>query len=264
MTIAGGLPIVDFRIRNVVGVWIRHYTAFRHVWLVESTAILIEPLFVLLAVGFGIGQFVEDIADDLSYREFVTPGIIMGNAMFHALFEGSWGAYQRLKTHRIYDTILTAPVNMSELAAGEIIWGATRALMTTSAVLAAAAALGLVSSPWVVLVPFAGVLTGLVFAGIGLMFAAVAPSTHSLMLVFTMVATPLFFGSGAFFPIDTLPGWLEPAAWALPLTPAVHVARGMAVGTLGASEVFAVLYMLGLAAIFYPVAVLLLRRRLIK
>ena len=254
---------IDFRPRNVAGVWMRHYVAFRSGWLVESTAIVLEPMFILLAVGFGIGRFVSDIAPGLTYQEFVAPGIIAGNAMWHALFQCSWGAYQRMQTHRVYETMLTAPVNMSELAAGEIAFGATRSLMTTVAVLATAAALGLIGSPWAILIVGVGLLTGLVFGGMGLVFAAIAPSSHSLTLVFTMVGTPLFFFSGAFFPIASLPDWLEPVAWALPLTPAVHASRGLATGEFGLTHLYALLYLTGLALLLYPLATRLLRRRLI-
>ena len=253
----------DFRIANVVSVWLRHVTAFRRVWVVDLTAILLEPLFVLVGVGFGIGHFVENISPGFTYQDFIAPGIIVGNAMFHAIFECSWGAYQRMRTQAIYDAIITAPVNVNELAAGEIIWGATRAAMTTGAVLAAAAALGLIHSPLAVFVIPIGFLTGLVFGGVGLSFASIARSSHSLMLVFTTIATPLFFFSGTFFPVDSLPRWLQPVAWALPLTPAVHAARGLTSGDFGLGHVYAILYLLGLAAVFYPIATMLLRRRIL-
>lgn len=253
----------DFRVSNVVAVWLRHVTAFRRIWVVDMTAILMEPLFVLVGVGFGIGHFVDNISPGFTYQDFIAPGIIVGNAMFHAIFECSWGAYQRMRTHEIYDAIIAAPVNVGELAAGEVLWGATRAVMTTAAVLAAAAALGLIRSPLALFVLPVGFLTGLVFGGMGLNFAATARSSHSLMLVFTMIATPMFFFSGTFFPVDSLPGWLQPVAWALPLTPAVHAARGFTSGDVGLSQVYAILYLIGLSALFYPIATALLRRRLL-
>lgn len=252
----------DFRSANVVGVWLRHFTAFKHGYLIETTAIVVEPVFILLAVGFGVGRLVGQLGD-VSYAEFVAPGIVVGNAMWHALFECSWGAYRRMQIHKIYESLLTAPVSMRELAAGEIAWGATRAVMTTTAVLAVAAALGLIGSPLGLGVILVGALTGLMFGSLGLVFASVAPTTHSLTLVFTLVGTPLFFFSGAFFPISSLPTYLQPIAWALPLTPAVQAARGFATGSVGVPEVLALAYLAGLTLLFYPLATYLLRRRLI-
>ncbi|NQW17490.1 MAG: ABC transporter permease [Chloroflexi bacterium] len=254
---------IDFRPSNVYGVWLRHWLAFKGGWLIDSTAIVIEPLFILLAVGFGIGRFVEGIQGDLSYQEFVAPGIIAANAMWPALFNCSWGAYQRMENHKIYETMISAPVNLSELAAGEIIWGATRAAMTTAAVLIVAMILGLLSSPLAILILPLGFLVGLVFGGMGLVYASIAPTQHSMMLIFTLIGTPIFFFSGAFFPIDSLHSGLQPVAWAMPLTGAVHVARGLSTGELGLSHLYGLLYMIGLASVFYPLAFILLRRKLI-
>jgi lipooligosaccharide transport system permease protein len=257
---------VDFRTRGVVGVWLRHYTAFKGGWMVEMTGIILEPVFILAAVAFGIGKLVGDVEirdGGVGYAVFVAPGIVVGNAMWHALFECSWGAYRRLQTNRIYDSILAAPVSMRELALGEITWGATRALMTTAAVLAFATVTGLVESPWAVGILGIGLLTGFMFGGFGLIAAAIAPSTHMLTLVFTMVGTPLFFFSGTFFPISTLPIWVQPIAWALPLTHPVRIARALSTGDLHMGLLWSLLYLIVAALVFYPIATRLLRRRLL-
>jgi lipooligosaccharide transport system permease protein len=259
---AGRVARINMRPHNVLGVWLRHFTAFKHGCVIEISAILVEPVLILLSIGFGVGMLVGEVGD-VSYAVFVAPGIVVGNAMWHALFECSWGAFRRMQLHRIYDSILTAPVSIRELAAGEIAWGATRALMTTAAVLAAAAAFGLIDSPWGAAIVLIGVLTGLTFGGMGLFFASIAPTTHSLTLVFTLVGTPLFFFGGVFFPIESLPGYLQPLAWALPLTPAVQAARSLSTGEVGLTTLYAVLYLLALACTFYPLAVWRLRRRLI-
>ncbi|MCH7735024.1 MAG: ABC transporter permease [Chloroflexi bacterium] len=263
MATAISTPRVDFRPRNVYGVWLRHWLAFKAGWLVDSSAIVIEPVFILLAVGFGIGRFVENISEGLTYQEFVAPGIIAANAMWPALFNCSWGAYQRMENHKVYETMISAPVNLSELAAGEIVWGATRSLMTTAAVLTIAAMLGLIDSPLAILILPVGVLIGLVFGGMGLIYASIAPSQHSMMLIFTLIGTPIFFFSGAFFPIDSLHSAVQPIAWVMPLTGGVHAARGLATGDFGLGEVFGLLYLGGLAVTFYPIAFLLLRRKLV-
>ena len=107
-------------------------------------------------------------------------------------------------------------------------------------------------------------ILGLEFGAVGLCFAAASGTLPTLTLVFTVVATPLFFFSGSFFPIEVLPGWLQPVAWAAPLTPGVHVARGFAEGSLDASFLIPAAYLLTLSVAFYPLAVVLLRRRLVK
>jgi lipooligosaccharide transport system permease protein len=97
-----------------------------------------------------------------------------------------------------------------------------------------------------------------------MIFAALSPNMHVLSLVFTVVATPMFFFSGSFFPIENLPDWIEPVAWAMPLTPGVHLARGFSTGELSLTHLWAALYMLGFTAAVFPVSVWLLKRRLVK
>ncbi|MEN8184568.1 MAG: ABC transporter permease [Myxococcota bacterium] len=105
---------------------------------------------------------------------------------------------------------------------------------------------------------------GFEFGAVGLCFAAASPTLPTLTLVFTVVATPLFFFSGSFFPIEVLPAALQPVAWAAPLTPGVHVARGFATGSWDRSHLISAAYLLVLAVAFFPLAVTLLRRRLVK
>ena len=64
-------------------VWQRNRDAFLRAWRVEVGGIAIEPFIMLTAIGFGLGAFVDDIGD-LSYAEFLAPGVVASYAMFHA------------------------------------------------------------------------------------------------------------------------------------------------------------------------------------
>ena len=251
------------RLRGITGVWWRHAVALSRVWKVAFTWFFIEPALVLLAMGVGVGQLVGTIPEHGSYAAFVTPGLVVGMAMFHAIFEAAWGAFQRIK-QSVMDTVLTTPTTVAELAAGEVLWAGTRAALSTVAIGGLAVLLGWLPLSGFPGVMLAAVLVGIEFGGVGLCFAAGSPTLPVLTLVFTVVATPLFFFSGSFFPIDVLPSFLQPVAWVAPLTPGVHLARGFAEGTLGASHLASAGYQLFLSVAFYPLAVLLLRRRLLK
>jgi lipooligosaccharide transport system permease protein len=252
-----------FRWRSVVGVWRRHVLALARVWRVAVTWFVVEPVFVLLAVALGIGRLVGEVEGHGGYAPFVTPGIMVGTAMFHAIFECSWSAFERIN-QSVYDTILTAPVTVAEIVLAELCFAVTRALISIVSVGAFAVAFG-----WLPLAAWPGLLAvgvgvGLVFGGIGLLFAALSKSIHVLSLVFTLVATPLFFFSGSFFPIEVLPDWLEPVAWAAPLTPLVQIARGFAEGNLSAAHGWWAIYSVALVALLYPLAVVMMRRRLLR
>ena len=256
-------PGVALRGRSVAAVWRRHVLALARVWRVAVTWFVVEPVFVLMAVALGIGRLVGEVEGHGGYATFVTPGIMVGTAMFHAIFECSWSAFERIH-QSVYDTILTAPVTVAEIVLAELCFAVTRAVISIVSVGAFAVAFGwLPLSAWPGLL-LVGVGVGLVFGGIGLLFAALSTSIHVLSLVFTLVATPLFFFSGSFFPISVLPGWLQPVAWAAPLTPLVQIARAMAEGTLDGSHAIQALYCVGLVAVLTPLAVVTMRRRLLK
>jgi lipooligosaccharide transport system permease protein len=256
-------PAPVLRWRSVTGIWWRHVLALARVWRVAITWFVVEPAVVLLAVALGIGQLVGDMEAYGSYASFVAPGIVVGTAMFHAIFECSWSAFQRIQ-QSVYETILTAPVTVTEVVLAELAFAVTRALLSTLAVGGFAALFGWI--PWLSLPALlaVGVAVGVVFGGIGLLFAALSPTMHALSLVFTLVATPLYFFSGAFFPIDVLPHWLQPIAWAAPLTPLVHLGRGAVLGAMELSHVLAAVYALVLAVALFPLATLSMRRRLLK
>lgn len=258
-----GPMLAGVRVRSVIAVWMRHATVFARVWRIALTWILAEPLFVLAAMTLGVGRLVGEVEPGLTYAVFVAPGVIIGNAMFHAIFSASWDLYHRISGGQC-EAQLTAPVTITEIALGEVAWAMTRALLTTASVGAFAAAMGQFESPWAVGVMLAAFLVGLEFGALGMIFAALSPNMHVLSLVFTVIATPMFFFSGGFFPIESLPDWLEPIAWAVPLTPGVHLARGFSTGELGLSHLWAAVYMLGFTAAVFPVSVWLLKRRLIK
>ncbi len=251
------------RWRSVVGVWRRHILALLRVWKVAFTWFVVEPVVVLAAAAIGIGRLVGDVEGHGAYAAFVTPGILVGNAMFHAIFEASWSAFERIN-QSVYDTILTAPVTVAEIVLAELAFAVTRALISVSALGVFALAFGwipLAATPGLLAV---GVGTGLVFGGIGLLFAALSKSLHVLSLVFTLVASPLFFFSGSFFPISVLPDWIEPIARVAPLTPLVQMARACTEGTWAGEHTLWALYSAAIVVVFTPLAVLALKRRLLK
>jgi lipooligosaccharide transport system permease protein len=244
-------------------VWRRHRDAFLRNWTTEFGGVLLEPLIVLGAIGFGLGQFVGDIEGDVEYAAFVTPGIIAGYAMFHALFEGAFGAYLRMSMHRVFDSILATPMQVEDLVLGEMLWGASRSVLTAIAVLIVAMGFGLVESPLAILVVPTAFLVGLVFYPIALSATALAPSINSLNNVFTLLAVPMYFLSGIFFPVSGLPNWVEPIVWMLPLTPAAHLMRGLILGDLDITHLWALLALVAMAVVFGIIATHLMRRRLV-
>tara|TARA_B100000809_G_scaffold214326_1_gene219048 strand:- start:137 stop:826 length:690 start_codon:yes stop_codon:yes gene_type:complete len=227
------------------------------------TWVLIEPVIILVAVGFGVGKLVGTMDDGVSYAQFVTPGLIIGNAMFHALFETSWNAYNRIDND-VYETALTTPITILEITMGDILWAVTRSILTVVCTAIVAALFGWLNHWEAIGMIIPAIMVGITFGALGFLFSAVAPHTTFLTLVFTLVASPMFFFSGSFFPISILPDWVEPIAWAMPLTSAVHIGRGFALASLDITHLWAALYLIAITAVLWPIAVFLLRRKLIS
>ena len=244
-------------------VWQRNRDAFLHQWTAEVGGFLVEPIIMLAAMGFGLGGYVGEI-QGVSYASFVAPGILVAYAMFHSAFEATYGSYMRMETHRIFDGIVVTPVNVEEVVLGEVAWAATRSLLAGASVLLIATLFGLIHSPWAILALPVAFLTGLVFAGLALMLVSVAPSIGTLNNFFTIFITPMFFFSGIFFPLERFPDLLERLAWLFPLTHSAYVSRGLTLGQLDWTTALSGLALIAYVVVVLPVAVRLMRRRLVK
>jgi len=147
--------------RGAFRVWQRNATVFRKFWKTIMLPNLFEPLLYLAALGLGLGAFIrEGGINGLTYTQYVAPGLLASNAMFAASFESTFNTFVRLKIERIYDAIVTTPVNAEDIVAGEYLWAGTRAALYGTGFLAVITALGfaypseglLVSSPWALLI----------------------------------------------------------------------------------------------------------------
>jgi len=141
-------------------VWQRNRDVFFRLWHSEAPGSIVEPIIVLLALGAVLGTYIG-VVEGQSYMEFLAPGIIAAYAMFSASFECTYGSFMRMEYQYTYDAIMATPLNVEDIIAGEIFWGATRSLLTGTVILAIAAMFQLVHSPWVVLIPAVAFLEGL-------------------------------------------------------------------------------------------------------
>ena len=244
-------------------VWQRNRDVYLRLWKSELIWPLVEPLVTLFALGVGLGGLVE-LGSGESYIEFIAPGLLAVWPMWAAAGECGWGSFFRMENHRTFEAIVATPVSIEDVITGEILWGASRALISTAYILVVITAWGLVDSPLAVLVLPMAVLTGVMFASISLSYTSVAWSISSLNYFFAVFITPMFWLGGVFFPLERLPDWAVTASWFIPATHAVDVYRGLVSGNLEWSHLGDIAWMAVLAAVFYGIAVLSMRRRLVK
>jgi lipooligosaccharide transport system permease protein len=104
----------------------------------------------------------------------------------------------------------------------------------------------------------------MLFGAVSLCYAAVARSVSSLNYFFAAFITPQFWMAGVFFPLDSLPGWVQTVAWFTPLFHVVEVYRGLATGDPELVHLANLAWMIVVTAAFYALALTLMRRRLVK
>jgi len=244
-------------------VWQRNRDVFLKLWRSEVPGSLAEPFLVLLAMGLGLGTYVV-LEDGQRYIEFIAPGIVASYAMFSACFECTYGSYFRMQMQKTYDAIIATPLNIEDVVTGEILWGATRSMLTATIILAVAACFGLVGSAWAILVLPLSLLAGLMFSSIALFFTSIAPAIHTFNYFFTLFLTPMFFFAGVFFPLDNFDPIVQDLSWLAPLTPVANLTRAVMSGEPGAGEWWGLAIMVGLTGVFFSLSQVFMRRRLLR
>jgi len=251
---------------GAIRVWQRHRDVSLRLWKTDALGIGVEPWVVIIAMGLGLGQFVE-LDGGQDYIQFLGPGLLAIFPMFTATFECSWGSYVRLEMQRTFEAIIATPVSVDEVITGDILWGATRSLISGTYIfvvlLVLTPWLDIVQSPWAVLAIPAGILQALLFSAFALAFVSVARAMSHFAYFFNLTIMPMFWFGGAFFPLDDLPGWAQSLAWWVPLSHAVSLYRGLLAGDLEWTLLVDVAWLSIATVACYLVALRLMRRRLI-
>src|SRR5881397_823026 len=162
-------------LRNVslrsLRVWRRDLDVYLTNWRTEFLPPLSEPVLYVFAFGFGLGSLIHNVhyqGRELTYLRFMAPGIVAVAIMFWSYFETTYSSFVRMYYQRTFDAILATPLLVEDIILGELLWGATKALIASSIMLGILALLGLVAWPsglWVIPVSLSG---GIMFSAVGL------------------------------------------------------------------------------------------------
>jgi lipooligosaccharide transport system permease protein len=218
----------------------RNVIVYRRNWTIIVTGFF-EPIFYLLGIGFGLGTLVGDVGD-IPYAAFVAPGLMATAAMNGALFESTFNLFFKLKYAKTFDAILSTPLGPSDIAIGEVSWALTRGLLYAIAFLVVMLVLGLVLSPWGILMIPGALLIGLAAAAVGMAATTYMRKWQDFDLV-TVVTMPLFLFSGTFYPISVYPDWLQTIVEVTPLYRGVHMLRSFSTGEVDAMVLFDIAYL---------------------
>ena len=255
------LQLPHFR-RGALYVWRRNILVWRKLLVPALLMNFGEPLLYLLGLGYGLGHFVGEM-DGMSYLAFLASGIVASSAMTTASFEGMYSVFTRMVPQKTYEAILATPLDVDDIIAGEMLWCATKALFSGSAILAVASVLGVTQgwqALWVIPVVF---LVGLSFAGPAIIMSSLARTYDFFSYYFVLVVTPMFILCGVFYPTNTLPEAVQGAVYLLPLTHAVHLTRGLVAGTELTQPLLHLGVLMFYALVSYYFAVVFVRRKLL-
>ncbi len=242
-------------------IWRRHLLVWRKVAATSIIGHIADPMIYLLGLGYGLGSLLPELGGT-SYILFLAAGTICYSTMNSASFEALYSGFARMHEQRTWEAIMNTPVTLDDIVLSEILWAASKAVLSGVSVLVVSWLLGLAHSPlslW--LIPLA-LLVGLCFAALGLIMTAVAPSYDFFMYYFTLIITPMMLLCGVFFPIEQLPPVWQNVSSVLPLTHAVDIARPLMNGTSPHFALYHVAVLLSYTLVGFYVSLILFRRRL--
>ena len=255
------LSLPGFSLR-FIHVWRRNQLVWRKLALAAALGNLADPMLYLLGLGYGLGAMLPEVAG-LPYVAFLAAGMVCSSTMMSASFEAMYSGFSRMHVQRTWDAIMNAPLTLDDVVLGEMVWAASKSVLSGMAVLAVAWALGLVASPLALLLLPLVFLAGLAFAALGLVMTALAPGYDFFTYYFTLAITPMMMVCGVFFPVEQLPAWLQGLVQFLPLTHAVALARPLMTGAMPADALLHLAVLAAYASVGFYAALVLTRRRLL-
>ncbi|MGB6064543.1 MAG: ABC transporter permease [Desulfomonilaceae bacterium] len=201
---------------TIYTLWLRELTKFQRnrSRLIGSMA---QPALFLVVLGMGFGGYFR-YGGNISYMQFIGPGVVAMTLLFSSMFGGLSVLWD--KQFGFLKEILVAPVSRIGIMAGKTLGTVTTSMAQGLVFLIAMIAVRLIK------VDAAGVLLALLFmflisasfVSLGIAFAARMSDPHGFQLVMNFLIMPVFFLSGALFPLERIPRWLKILAELNPLT----------------------------------------------
>jgi ABC-2 type transport system permease protein len=216
-------------VRAIYILWLRElkrYTRSR----AQIVASLGQPLLYLLALGFGLGPVFEQ-AGRGSYLQFVAPGVIGMSVLFSSIFSGIGLLWDR--QFGFLKETLVAPVPRLHIMIGKTLGGSTVAVLQGLLVLVICLIAGF-RPAGVAALPLAFLFIALiciVFAALGMAIGSTLQNMQGFQLIMNFLVMPIFFLSGALFPLSNLPTALTVITRIDPLTYGIDGLRGALIGT---------------------------------
>lgn len=262
------------RVGGVLLVVEHHWTWYRRNWRATAVSSILQPVLFLLAFGVGFGSLVDgtgraaEATGGLDYLVWLAPALLCVSAVQTGVFDSTYPVLSGFKWQRVYLAMTATPIRPGQVVAGHLAWLTVKIGSSGAIYVAVIAAFGGVRSPGIVTALLVALLTGAaVAAPVTAFTAGVQDEGSAFTVLFRLVLIPMTLFSGTFFPVDRLPGWVQPAAWASPLWHGTELARAAALhdgaagdGALGGAALPALGHAVVLVALVVGGAVVAARR----
>ncbi len=231
---------------NKTAIYVLWMREMKRWWRAKSRIVgsLAMPLFFLAFLGLGFRRMtIPGLSGDVGYIRFLVPGIIGMNILFSSTFGGLSVLWDR--EFGFLKEIMVAPVSRVSIVLGRIAGGATTALIQAVLILGISYVMGFkiinISSIFLAIVFM--ILIAVTFLGLGLVFASKMRDIQGFSIVMNFVIFPLFFLSGALYPLENFPVWLRYISKLDPLTYGVDGLRGALIGVSSFSIFYNFIFM---------------------
>ena len=190
-----------------------------------------QPLLFFLALGFGLGSVFSATGNKFDYLAFIAPGIIAMSVLFTSIFSGIQILWD--KQFGFLKETLIAPVSRYSIMLGQTLGGATTALIQGLIMMIIIFFFGKLNFGFGILIALGFMaLISIAFTSLGVAIASRMEDMQGFQLIMNFLVMPIFFLSGALFPITSLPSWLKTIVYINPLTYGID---GIRYGLSGAS-----------------------------
>jgi ABC-2 type transport system permease protein len=241
------LNFVEFLFGRLYALWFREFRVF----LRERSrliASIFTPVLWLFVIGSGIGSSVH-LSTGTNYQKFIFPGIISMSIIFSSVFFGSYIIWDR--KFDFLKSVMVAPVSRITIFVGKSLGGMTTSLVEVAILLVIGGFIGIhFSSLSLVQTIAIALLLSFCLTSLGLAMGSYIDSLEGFQLIVSFVVFPLFFLSGALYPLNNLPGWLSILTKIDPATYAVDALRNAMLGIASYSFLIDIVVLIAFAIAF--------------
>ncbi|WP_051427249.1 ABC transporter permease [Arthrobacter sp. H20] len=215
-------------------------------WLIMVSGFF-EPVLYLISMGVGLGALVGTVVgpggEAISYAAYIAPALLAVSAMNGAVYDSTWNVFFKMNFAKLYQGMLYTSLGPLDVAIGEIFLALLRGAMYATGFTAVMGLMGLITTPWALLMIPASVLIAFGFASFGMAITSYM-KTFQQMDWINFVMLPMFLFSATFYPLSVYPQGIQWFIQTLPLWHGVELLRQISVGTFTAATSIHILYYL--------------------